>query len=74
MTIIVVCLLLHRGGVGQAREDIKAAKMFLDEKIHAIAAGSAVHGIEFNPSKRVDNDKQLLRHDHLAVDVLNFDE
>ena len=39
----VFCCLLHRGCIGQAREDIEATKTGLDEKIHAVAAGSAVH-------------------------------
>ena len=41
--VIAVCLLLHGGCIGQAREDIEATKMGLDEKIHAVAAKSAVH-------------------------------
>ena len=33
----------HGGCIAQAKEDIEATKMGLDEKIHAVAAGSAVH-------------------------------
>ena len=41
--VIAVCLLLHGGCIGQAREDIEATKTGLDKKIHAVAARSAVH-------------------------------
>ena len=65
--VIAVCLLVHGGCIGQAREDIEATEMGLDKKIHAFAAGSTVHLQEDPLSRHVFHVRE--ERNDVVVDV-----